>query len=253
MRTIVTTPTIVVKPDNLLRATRAAIALAGAAAWFLTQSLLASRGFPDGIGDTIQLWLAPATQWLGWHNGAADILLLVSSAIIDALACFLLASGVFGRTVRPLLGLMLLFILRQIGQALVALPPPDGMIWRYPGFPSLFVTYGTANDFFFSGHTAIAVLGAIELARLERRWLTVAAIAIAGLEALAVLALRAHYTMDVFAGVLAAAWVSSLVTRCAPSCDRALTRWLSLRPFRLITMSRAKGVSNVRWKLQRHS
>ena len=38
------------------------------------------------------------------------------------------------------------------------------MIWRNPGFPSLLVTYGTASDLFFSGHTAIAVYGALELA-----------------------------------------------------------------------------------------
>jgi len=48
-------------------------------------------------------------------------------------------------------------------QAVCALPPPPNMIWHYPGFPSLLVTYHVANDFFFSGHTAIAVFGAIEL------------------------------------------------------------------------------------------
>src|SRR3989442_6441970 len=41
------------------------------------------------------------------------------------------------------------------------------MIWRRPGFPSLLVTYGTAGDLFFSGHTAIAVYGGVELVRLR--------------------------------------------------------------------------------------
>ena len=40
------------------------------------------------------------------------------------------------------------------------------MIWRNPGFPSLLVTYGVSNDFFISGHTAIAVLGAIAASKL---------------------------------------------------------------------------------------
>ena len=39
------------------------------------------------------------------------------------------------------------------------------MIWRSPGVPSLLVTYGVSNDLFFSGHTALAVYGAIELGR----------------------------------------------------------------------------------------
>src|SRR3974377_2570935 len=37
-----------------------------------------------------------------------------------------------------------------------------------PGFPSLLVTYGVANNYFFSGHTGIAVLGAAELVRPGR-------------------------------------------------------------------------------------
>ncbi len=70
-----------------------------------------------------------------------------------------------GPSLRPLLGLLLLLALRQACQGLCALPTPPGMIWRDPGLPSLFVTYGTASDLFFSGHTAIAVYGGLELAR----------------------------------------------------------------------------------------
>src|SRR5262249_61953755 len=75
----------------------------------------------------------------------------------------LIATAILGPTVRPFLGMLILFALRQLCQGLCALPPPPGMIWSYPGVPSLLVTYGTANDLFFSGHTAIAVYGAIEL------------------------------------------------------------------------------------------
>jgi hypothetical protein len=174
-------------------APRAAIALLGVAGWFASQSVLGSQGFPQGIGDRIHLCLAPATEWLAHHYQAADSLLIVTSAIIDLLGSFLLVSGIVSPSVRPLLGLIVLFILRQLCQVLIALPPPDGMIWRYPGVPSFFVTYSTANDFFFSGHTAIAVYSAIELARLRRRWLTSVGTAIAVIEALSVLMLRAHY------------------------------------------------------------
>jgi membrane-associated phospholipid phosphatase len=88
------------------------------------------------------------------------------------------------------------------------------MIWRHPGFPSLLVTYGTSNDLFFSGHTAIAVYGAMELGRLGRRW-AVLGMLIALFEMAAVLVLRAHYTMDVFAGAAAAVCVNLLMRRRA--------------------------------------
>jgi PAP2 superfamily C-terminal len=206
----------------MTKISRAAIALIGVAVWFVTQSLLASRGFPNGIGDGLHVFLSPLTEWLAHHDSAANILLIATSAVIDFLGCYLLFAGVMGSTVRPLLGLFLLFALRQLCQGLIALPAPPNMIWREPGVPALLVTYQTGNDFFFSGHTAIAVYGAMELCRYQRPWLKFAAVLIAAIEALTVLTLRAHYTMDVFTAILAAWWVSSIAVRLAPFCDRWL-------------------------------
>jgi membrane-associated phospholipid phosphatase len=87
------------------------------------------------------------------------------------------------------------------------------MIWRHPGFPSLLVTYDVANDFFFSGHTAIAVLGAIEAAKIAPGWIAAVAGVIAFLEAATVLILRAHYTMDVLTAVVAAFCAAGLAAR----------------------------------------
>ncbi len=204
---------------------RFVVTLLAVGLWFWTQSLIGSRALPEsGLGDGLHSLLAPVTLYLQLHPTATDALLIVSSFFIDALAVFLLASWIFGSTSRPLLGLVLVLALRQVIQALVALPAPPGMLWRYPGFPSLLVTYGVANDFFFSGHTAVAVLGALELARRNRRWLTVLALAIVIFEVLTVLALRAHYTMDVFAAILAALAAAHVSERMAPRLDRWLHR-----------------------------
>jgi membrane-associated phospholipid phosphatase len=107
-------------------------------------------------------------------------------------------------------------------QGLCALPTPPNMIWHYPGFPSLFVTYNVGNDYFFSGHTAIGVFGALELARQRRQWLTGLALAVVLFEIATVLILRAHYTMDVFTGAVAALWIGSLCDRVGPVLDRLL-------------------------------
>src|SRR6266478_4741413 len=180
--------------------------------WFWTQSLLGARIAPtNGVGDAVHNWTAGLNSYFSQNPGAANTLLIVSSALIDALGLFLLARWLFGGTVRPFLGLFLLMALRQAMQAICALPPPPNMIWHYPGFPSLLVTYHVANDFFFSGHTAIAVFGAIELSRLRRNWLTTAAVLLVVFEIATVLILRAHYTMDVFAGIVAALWVKDVV------------------------------------------
>ena len=193
--------------------------------WFWTQSLIGTRSAPpSGIGDAVHNWTAGLNSYFSHNLRAANALLIVSSALIDALGLFLLARWLFGGTVRPFLGLFLLMALRQVMQAICALPPPPNMIWHYPGFPSFLVTYHVANDFFFSGHTAIAVFGAIELSRLRRTWLTVLAILIACFEVATVLILRAHYTMDVFTGVVAALWIAHLAERISPRLDRVINR-----------------------------
>src|SRR5882762_2713755 len=191
------------------------------ALWFWTQSLIGSRIAPaSGLGDALHNLTAGLNAYFAQNTSAANTLLIVSSALIDALGLFLLGRWLLGGTVRPFLGLFLLMTLRQLMQAICALPPPPNMIWRYPGFPSLLVTYHVANDFFFSGHTAIAVFGAIELARLRLRWLTVLASAVVIFEVCTVLILRAHYTMDIFAGGVTALWAVALCDSVAPRVDR---------------------------------
>jgi hypothetical protein len=199
-------------------AVRALITFAALAIWFWTQSLLGARISPaQGIGDGMHRLTASANMYLHGAPRAANALLIASSALIDAIAMFLLASWIFAGKLRPCLGLGMLLITRQVMQALCSLPAPPGIIWHYPGLPSLLVTYGVANDFFFSGHTAIAVFGAIELARLRRPWLTALAICVVLFEITAVLVLRAHYTMDVFTGALAAICVAQV---CGAISDR---------------------------------
>jgi len=194
------------------------------AIWFWTQSLLGARTAPvnGGIGDALHNLTVGMNSYFARSPTAANALLIVSSAFIDALGFFLLGSWLFGGSVRPFLGLVLLMALRQFLQALCSLPVPQGMIWHYPGFPSLLVTYHVANDFFFSGHTAIAVFGAVELSRFQRKWLTAVAILLVFFEVATVLILRAHYTMDIFTGMLAALWVARLTERLSPPLDRRL-------------------------------
>ena len=217
------------------RGIRLVIVIAGLAAWYGTQKLIgAKRPMPaDQVAvagelltdqDGLLHLTAGINRYLNQNSKWANGLLFSSSLLIDALGIFLLAGGIFGPSIRPFLGLMLLMGLRQICQALTALPPPKGMIWRNPGFPSLLVTYGVANDLFFSGHTAAAVYGAVELARLGDSWLLAAAILLVLYEIGVVIVLRAHYTMDIFAGLVTALLIAGVASSIAPICDQGLVR-----------------------------
>lgn len=193
---------------------RSVVTAAALGCWFWTQALIGSRPLPaSGIGDWTHTVTSSANQYLLAHPAAANALLIISSALIDLMAIFLLGRWLFQGEPRPFLELVVVLGLRQIMQACVSLPAPPNEIWHYPGFPSLLVTYGVSNDYFFSGHTAIAVLAATELARFRRSWCTALAVAIVLFEIATVLILRAHYAMDVFTGLVTGLYASHLADR----------------------------------------
>jgi membrane-associated phospholipid phosphatase len=198
-----------------------AVVVAGAlVAWFWTQSLIARKSAPkEGIGDVVHDLTTRWHRYFSTHDRAANAALITSSIFIDVFGLSLIGAAIFGATFAPFLAILILFGLRQLCQSVCTLPPPPGMIWRNPGFPALLVTYSVGNDFFFSGHTAVAVLGAIEAAHFGPAWLAVIAAAIALGEMLLVLVLRAHYTMDVVAGALAAFLAAELAGKWSPAVD----------------------------------
>jgi len=63
------------------------------AIWLWTQSLIGARALPPvGIGDGLHQLTAPLNSYFYESPRAANALLILSSALIDALALFLLGS-----------------------------------------------------------------------------------------------------------------------------------------------------------------
>ena len=62
----------------------------------------------------------------------------------------------------------------------------------------------------------------MEISRLRGKGLTVLAVLIVIFEVATVLVLRAHYTMDVFTGIVAALWVANFSERVAPRIDQLI-------------------------------
>ena len=206
----------------LLRIAVIAVALV---IWFWTQKLIASKSDDmESIGDWVHRLTACWHRYFAENEKAANRALIVSSFCIDVLGISLIAASVFGKSFAPFLGILIVFSLRQISQLCCTLPPPPGIIWRDTGVPTILVTYGVGNDFFFSGHTALAVLGAIEICHLAPWWLGAIAILVALGEAMIVLVLRAHYTMDVITGAFAAWFAADMAARLAPCIDG----WLAM-------------------------
>jgi len=219
-------------PPTGVMIARVVVIAAGLGLWYLTQALLGKRLQPacaEGVAiyDGVHHLTRRFNQRLLADDRAANRLLFSSSLVIDLLGGYLLIASIVGPTIQPFLGLLMLFALRQLCQAFCPLPTPQGMIWRSPGFPTVLVTYGTSNDLFFSGHTALAVYGALCLASVMGPAGIAVGIVIAFFEISVVLVLRAHYTMDVFTGAITALYVHHLSTSLAPGLDRWLAHLAS--------------------------
>ena len=169
-----------------------------------SELLVGKRGPNDAIGDGMHQLFAPANALLHANPRLADAAIIAISFLADVSGVGLITLAIFGVTIRPAVGLMLLYLFRQVVEILSRIPAPDGMIWRYPGFPSLLVDYHVMNDFFFSGHTAIVVYAIAELSQLRQRWIIVAGILCILFVISVLFSLRAHYTMDVYAGIVTA-------------------------------------------------
>ena len=199
---------------------RAGVVAGALVVWFWTQSLIARKSVPKGgIGDVIHEQTAGWHRYFATNQRAANAALVTSSLFIDLTGLALIGAAIFGPTFAPFLAILIVFGLRQICQSLCTLPPPPGIIWRHPGCPALLVTYEVGNDFFFSGHTALAVLGAITAAHLGPPWLAALTAVIALGEMVMVLVLRAHYTLDVLTGAFAAFLAAAVAGRLSPAVD----------------------------------
>ena len=212
-----------------LRGVRLAAIILGLLLWHLTQSMIGQRAelqsaTENAIVDQAHVLTADWNRALHENKTTANWLLIISTGLIDLVGIWLLVLSIGGKTIRPFVALFILFTARQISQYFCALPLPDGIIWHDPGVPSLLITYGVANDFFFSGHTGIAVLGALEFARRYGRIGIMAGMFLCIFEVITVLVLRAHYTMDVIAGAAIAILAALAASRLADSCDRSLNR-----------------------------
>jgi len=110
-------------------------------------------------------------------------------------AAIVVAILVTGRGIRLAMCLYAMYALHWLFLHATTLPPPDGIVWRFPpGVFTLGKPYPT--DLWFSGHTANAFVIALAT-RGGPLWLRAVAWLGVAFEIVLVLATRTHYTIDV--------------------------------------------------------
>ena len=147
------------------------------------------------------------TRGLNDHFRADDsrrnALLICASGSLDLLTTWSFYRFVrYSATYRLVLCMGSFYSLRVLCQALFKVERPEGYDWDYPGVFSIFVPYGRTSDFFYSGHVGICNIFMLEFWTVGWPYSAIYAFTVMLLQIFTMLALRAHYTIDMFAGIV---------------------------------------------------
>jgi len=124
-----------------------------------------------------------------------------------------------GKGIRLGICLYVAYFLHWVFLHATTLPPPDYSVWEFPkGVFTLGKPY--VNDFWFSGHTANAMLIALATGG-NRPWIKGLAWGNVAFEILLVLCTRTHYTIDVLGGIFVAYTIHRVSLDVADSLDRS--------------------------------
>lgn len=111
------------------------------------------------VDDYLQDYTASFNTYFAENETTKKVLMISVGLISDILAVtqFVFWS-IRGTTWRFPIALIFLYILRFICASLWKIRYPEGYLWEYPGFYSLTIPYGKANDFYFAVHVGMFVI-----------------------------------------------------------------------------------------------
>lgn len=155
-------------------------------------------------------------NFLREHPTILNFLFIITSLYIDISMIFALYNFIFTDNIHAqkfMITILFTYILRQLNQFITNLPVPRDILWHYPGFPSIFVTYDTVTDFFFSGHTAFSTAILIfYINYYENNYYVILFHSLfCLLEISLVLWVKVHYFIDVYTAIVTVMMINLLI------------------------------------------
>lgn len=170
-------------------------------------SSIAGVGIPKNevscIQDNLFELTTPLNTFFTQNNLARHLLLIFSSSLIDFQYLFFCVHYLlWGKSGRPIVFLVAFYLFRAFIQGIFMMRYPEGMIWDYPGIPSITISYDYTTDFFFSGHVGIMVF--LSLENYKNKNYEMMGLGIFGVfaEFFVMVVLRGHYSIDLFSGII---------------------------------------------------
>jgi hypothetical protein len=162
-------------------------------------------GEPKCIDDKIFYYTSDINDYFQRNKSHAYYLIIFSSLLLDL---NLLSSTVYwyksGKNWKPFITVIFICLTKAIVNSLFNFKYPAGMIYDYPGFPSLSVSYRKSSTLFFSLNaalTCILLVMSYEGKWKANYWFGLVTLIIYSFTALV---MRFHYVIDIFGGIVCA-------------------------------------------------
>lgn len=169
--------------------------------WLFSQRFLSFISADNKLIDRLinNPWTNQMNQYLRNRRTLCKYIFIFTSLLIDSSYVFMIYRTLFFNESRHYYLMICGLFFRQICQFFARMPHPQDVIWFDPGFPSLCVTYGVSNDYFFSGHTYCAlVFGSMYMEMGYPGF----AIFLVTTEISVIIFFKAHYFVDIYAATM---------------------------------------------------
>lgn len=172
--------------------------------WHLTQIYLSNDiETKDRIVDRVHdsYMFTTINRYLHDNHRIAKYNFILSSFLIDINVGYMIWQFFTTYDVTPAIIFLTGVSLRQLCQYINRLPIPNSVVWFYPDFPSIIVTYYVTNDFFFSGHTYVAMCSGVEIIMNSGMWGKIYGLLFILYEIMFIFSIHGHYFMDVYGAI----------------------------------------------------
>ena len=164
------------------------------------------------INDKALSLASPLNYFFRAHNVIKYIITIISSLSIDIVIIYALIHWFLcGKKGNYIVSLVIYLIAYLIIKQLFLVREPDGYIWEFPYFPSVFVSYKRTSSLFYSNGLGVLMITCLEFKENEKKIMFRIATALLVFESLFMIVLQAHYIIDIFTAIFMGHYIYIIV------------------------------------------
>ncbi len=168
------------------------------------------------LNDLLYEYTQNLNQILRFHDYLRNFIMILSSGTLDFSLLIMCYTWImYGKNWRPVISLTIFLVLRELFNFIFKIRSDEDLLWKYPGFPSLTITYHNRGDYFYCGSIGVYIICILELNDYKRyiiKWISIFG---AIIHFLLLITLRSTYTVSLIYGIFIAHYVHIISNKCS--------------------------------------